>query len=82
MVAKNAAEEIPAAIRISEHRCVWLRSELLAWLKAGAPKRDDWENQRARTEGTPMSDGIAWPPEARVQSVVIQTGAQYLLMEQ
>ena len=43
---KQAAEQIPAPVRVSEGRVVWLRSELLAWLKAKAPDRATWERLR------------------------------------
>ena len=41
----------PLPIRLGERRPVYLISELDAWLKAGAPPRDQWE--RTKREGRP-----------------------------
>lgn len=46
----NSRGLVPAPVLIGDGRCRrWLRSELLAWLRAGAPARARWEltkNQR------------------------------------
>ena len=36
----------PSSIRLGRSRR-WLRSELLDWLHAGCPHRDDWERRKA-----------------------------------
>jgi predicted DNA-binding transcriptional regulator AlpA len=45
--AMDAAGEVPAPVQIGTGRCPrWLRSELLAWLRAGAPSRLRWAQMR------------------------------------
>lgn len=42
----NASGGIPTPVKLG--RCVrWRRRELLAWLDAGCPSRDKWEQRRA-----------------------------------
>lgn len=42
----DAAGKIPLAVHLTPRCPRWLRSELLAWLSAGAPHRQDWERQK------------------------------------
>lgn len=43
----HAGARIPEPIRLG--RSVrWNRAELLAWMEAGAPARDEWESQKGR----------------------------------
>ncbi len=44
-----ASGRTPLPIRLGTRRPVYLISDLEAWLKAGAPPRDQWE--RAKREG-------------------------------
>ena len=43
----NAAGQLPAAVELGDGRCPrWLRSELLAWFRSGAPARSKWALMR------------------------------------
>jgi predicted DNA-binding transcriptional regulator AlpA len=38
----------PAAVTVGDSKRVWLRSELSAWLRAGAPSRIHWRGMRTQ----------------------------------
>jgi len=43
----DSAGGTPARVELGDGRCPrWLRSELIAWLRAGAPPRRDWARLR------------------------------------
>lgn len=42
---RDAAGLCPRAIRIGR-TTRWRRAELLAWIEAGCPRREEWERQR------------------------------------
>ena len=39
----DASGKLPRAVRLGGKKKVWARHELIAWLSAGAPNRDAWE---------------------------------------
>lgn len=43
----DSAGRLPKGIRIGRSR-KWLRSEIMAWLEAGCPPRDEWERAKSR----------------------------------
>ena len=45
----DASGKLPRAVRLGGKKKVWLRNELVAWLTAGAPNRDAWEQMKRTT---------------------------------
>lgn len=45
----NSAERCPAAIKLAG-KTLWRRSELLAWIAASCPTRQEWESLRGQKQ--------------------------------
>jgi predicted DNA-binding transcriptional regulator AlpA len=43
---QDAAGKLPKPVRVAG-RVLWLRDEIEAWLKAGAPDRNTWDAMKA-----------------------------------
>lgn len=39
-----ASQQLPAEVRVGQRRR-WRRAEMMAWIDAGLPPRDEWEKQ-------------------------------------
>ena len=50
IAALRAQGRLPAPVRLGK-RVVWPRSEIEAWLAAGAPSLDRWQEMRSREGG-------------------------------
>ena len=45
----DASGRLPRAVRLGGKKKVWIVYELRAWLAAGAPRRDHWEQTKRTT---------------------------------